>query len=156
MLPSELHQVVFTELHVKMAHLGANKVIGLAQPRFYWPDMATDIVNYVQKKCRCIVNKKPNIIETAPLETIETTHPLELVSIDFMLLDKCKNRFQYAMVVTDNFTKFCQIYATRTKTTKAAADKIFNNFIMEFGFPELLVFRLHGLSGFGFGSLFLH
>ena len=94
------------------------------------------------------MNKKPNIIETAPLETIETTHPLELISIDFMHLDKCKGGFQYAMVVTDNFTKYCQIYATRTKSTKAAADKVFNHFILEFGFPE----RLHSDQGGEFTS----
>ena len=147
-LPSEFHDTVFTELHVKMAHLGSNRVIELAQQRFYWPGMARDIANFVQKRCRCIVNKKPNIIETAALETIETTHPLELVSVDFMHLDKCKGGFQYAMVVTDNFTKYCQIYATRTKSTKAAADKIFNHFIMEFGFPE----RLHSDQGGEFTS----
>ena len=123
-------------------------VINLAQQRFYWPGMATDVTNFVQKKCRCIVNKRPNVIETAPLETIETTHPLELISIDYMQLDKCKGNFQYAMVVTDNFTKFCQIYATKNKTTKAAADKLFNNFIMEFGFPE----RIHSDQGGEFTS----
>ena len=151
-LPSEFHGTVFDELHVKMAHLGASKVIGLAQQRFYWPGMATDITNFVQKKCRCIVNKRPNVIETAPLETIETTHPLELISIDYLQLDKCKGNFQYAMVVTDNFTKFCQIYATRNKTTKAAADKLFNNFVMEFGFPE----RIHSDQGGEFTSKLFH
>ena len=64
---------------MKMAHLGAKKVIDLAQKRFYWPGMAGDIENFIQKKCRCIVNKKPNVLETDPMESIETTHPFEPV-----------------------------------------------------------------------------
>ena len=150
-LPAEFHKTVFTELHVNMAHLGVNRVLGLAQPRFYWPGMAADLTNMVRKKCKCIANKTPNQIETAPLETIQTTYPMELVSIDYCHLDPCKGGFQYAMVVTDNFTKFCQIYATRTKSLKAAADKMFNNFIMEFGFPA----RIHSDQGGEFtGKLF--
>ena len=89
-LPAEFHETVYKELHIKMAHLGANKVIGLAQQRFYWPGMATDITNFVQKKCRCIANKRKNQIETGPMETIVTTHPLELVSIDYMHLDNLR------------------------------------------------------------------
>jgi hypothetical protein len=131
-----------------MAHMGADRVIDLAQRRFYWPGMATDIKNFVQTRCRCIVNKPPNVIETAAMETIVTTHPFELIQIDFMHLDKCKGSFQYAMVVTDNFTKFCQIYGTRSKSTKAAADKLFNNFIVQFGFPE----RIHSDQGGEFTS----
>ena len=133
---------------MKMAHLGANRVIDLAQQRFYWPGMASDIVNFVQKKCRCMANKKPNRIETAPLESIVTTHPMEMVSIDLMSLDKCKGGFQYALVVTDNFTKFSKIYATRSKTARAVADKVFNTYLMDFGFPE----RIHSDQGGEFTS----
>ena len=61
-LPQEFHQTVYEELHVKMAHMGADRVIDLAQRRFYWPGMATDIKNFVQTRCRCIVNKPPNVI----------------------------------------------------------------------------------------------
>ena len=147
-LPQEFHDMVYTELHVKMAHLGVEKVLGLARQRFYWPGMAGSIKQFVQKKCRCMVNKKPNVIETGPMGTIETTHPFQMVSIDFLQLDKCNGGFKYAMVVTDNFTKFCQIYATRTKTAKAAADKLFNNFVLQFGFPE----RIHSDQGGEFNN----
>ena len=49
-LPQEYHQMVFVELHEKMAHLGAEKVIDLARQRFHWPKMASSIKTYIQKK----------------------------------------------------------------------------------------------------------
>ena len=62
-LPDTYHQLVFKELHEEMGHLGVEKVVELAQQRFYWPGMASDIQNHIQKRCKCIVNKKPNVKE---------------------------------------------------------------------------------------------
>ena len=58
-LPEKYHQFVYTELHEKLAHLGADRVVELARQRFFWPKMARDIQNYVQKRCKCIADKKP-------------------------------------------------------------------------------------------------
>ena len=147
-LPQQFHNLVYVELHEQMGHLGAEKVIELAQQRFYWPGMATDITNYIQKRCRCIANKKPNVKERAPLVPMIAQYPFEMVAIDYMKLDKCKGGFEYAMVVTDHFTRFCQIYATKSKSSKAAADKLFNQYIMQFGWPT----KIHSDRGGEFTS----
>ena len=147
-LPKDFHQMVFVELHENMGHLGVEKVTELAQQRFYWPGMAQDVKDYIQKKCRCIVNKKPNQSEKAPLVPITATYPFEIVAIDYVKLVKCKGGFEYALVVTDHFTRFTQVYATRNKGSKAAADKIYNNFIMQYGFPT----RIHSDRGGEFTS----
>ena len=143
-LPSEYHQLVFVELHEKMAHVGSDKVIDLAQQRYYWPLMSKDIEDHIRKKCRCVANKKPNVREKAPLVPVEATHPFEMVSIDYLQLDACKGNFKYIMVATDHFTRYCQLYATRTKSSKAAAEKLFNEFIPGYGHPERI---LHDQGG---------
>ena len=38
-LPKYYHQLVHKQLHEEMGHLGPEKVIELAQQRFYWPGM---------------------------------------------------------------------------------------------------------------------
>ena len=147
-LPEEFYKLVYIELHEKMAHLGVEKVVDLAQKRFYWPRMVAHIRRYIQKQCRCMVNKAPNIPERAPLVPIQATYPFQMVSIDYLKLGMCKGRFQYAMVVTDHFTRFCQIYATKSKSSKAAAEKLFGEYIMQFGYPE----RIHSDQGGEFCS----
>ena len=138
-LPSCFHELIYDELHKKMGHLSAEKVTELAQQRVYWPRMAENIKSFITKKCRCVVNKQPNVKPRAPLHPIEAQFPFEMISIDYIELDKCKGGFRYALVVIDNFTRFCQIYATRNKSSKAAAEHLFNNFILNFGSPK----RIH-------------
>ena len=107
-LPQKFHETVYVELHVKMAHVGAEKVVELARQRFYWPRMDVDIINFVRKKCRCIVTKKPNVEDRAPLIPIQATYPFEMIEIDFLHLDKCQGGFEYVMIVVDHFTRFAQ------------------------------------------------
>ena len=97
-LPKQFHQLVFDELHCKLGHLGEEKVCDLAQQRFYWPRMSDDIKNFVQKKCRCVVNKQPNVKERAPLNPIAAQYPFQMISIDFIELDKCKGGYRYGLV----------------------------------------------------------
>ena len=138
-LPVKYHQLVYTELHEKLAHLGSDRVLELARQRFFWPKMARDIKNYVQKRCRCIADKKPNIPERAQMMSIESSYPFEVVAIDFIHLDKCKGKFEYVLVVTDLFTKYVQMYATKKKSSKAAAEKLFNEFVVTYGLPKRIM-----------------
>jgi transposase InsO family protein len=147
-LPSDFHQVVYKELHEKMGHLGVEKVVDLAQQRFYWPKMAEDIKHHIRSKCRCVAAKKPNVKERAPLNPIEAQYPFQMISVDFTELQKCKGNYRYGLVVIDHFTRFSQFYATRNKSARAAADKLFNEFILQFGLPE----RIHHDQGREFNN----
>ena len=147
-LPACYHHLVYEELHQKMGHVGVEKVCDLAQKRFYWPRMYDDVKKFVQKKCRCVANKEPNVKVKAPLHPIAAQAPFEMVSIDLIELDPCKGGFKYGLVVIDHFTRFCNFYALRTKSTKAVAQKMFNEFILQWGFPS----RIHHDKGPEFNS----
>ena len=95
-LPKLYHNLVFEELHNKMGHLRSEKVVELARKIFYWPYMQKDIEFYIRKQCRCIVSKKPNVPEKAPLIPITTNFPFKVVSIDFLPLYRCKGGYEYS------------------------------------------------------------
>lgn len=46
--------------------------------------------------------------------------------------------YEYILVIMDHFTGFAQVYATKNKSVKTVADKLFNEFALKFGFPSKL------------------
>jgi hypothetical protein len=81
---------VYEELHGKMGHLGADRVLELARARFYWPHMQKDVEFYIAHKCRCLKQKVPSYHDhsKAPLQPITTTAPFQLVFLEFVHLEK--------------------------------------------------------------------
>ncbi len=136
-LPEKFRKIVYEELHEKMGHLAGERVVQLAKERFYWPFLAEDVEHYVSSVCQCLKRKKPNREQRAPLVNIHSSEPFELVSIDYLKLDKSKG-YEYLLVVVDHFTRFVQVYPTRTNGGRPAADKLFNEYILRFGFPRKL------------------
>lgn len=128
-LPEQLILLVLNELHVEMGHLGVDRVVDLARARFYWPHMYQDIANFVKYRCRRVKQKKPNAVTRAPMTSISTSAPFELISLDFFHLGKSKGGYEYVMLTVDHFTRYTQAYATLNKTARTAAEKLFNDSI---------------------------
>lgn len=116
-----------------MGHLGSERTLNLIRDRFYWPKM-------------------PNRQTRAPMQSIETTRPFQLVSTDFLHLEQCKGGCEYILVVVDHYTCFARAYATTNIAAKTVADRLLNDFCLSFGFPE----KLHHDLGPEFKNRLLH
>ena len=132
----KFHSLVLKQLHNEMGHLGAERVTSLVRDRFYWPYLQRDSEHYITHKCTCLKDKRPNVQQKAPLIPIVTAEPFELVSLDFLHLEKSKGGYEYILVIMDHYTRFALAYATTNKSAKTAADRLFNDFILRIGFPK--------------------
>ena len=98
--------------------------------------MQSDIEFFIGNVCQCVKQKIPATKTQTPLQPITTTSPFKLVSIDFTHLEKSRSGYEYILVIVDRFTRYAQAYATCNKSAKAVADKLYNDFILHYGFPS--------------------
>ena len=148
-LPQAMRLQVLAHLHDDMGHLGFEKVLQQVKDRYFWPGMYTEVKVYIQKCKRCTLRKTPDTKRQADMESIRTTHPLELVCIDFLSLERSKGGYEHILVVTDHFTRYAQAYPTRDGRATTVARVLWEKFIVHYGIPE----RLHSDQGRCFDSL---
>ena len=62
-----------------------------------------------------------------------------MLSLDFVHLETSVGGYQYILVLVDHFTRFSVCYPTRNKEGQTAADKLFNDFVLRYGFPARIM-----------------
>ena len=83
--------------------------------------MESDITYFVTKPCPCLKQRRPNLSTHAPLTSVTTSPPFELVSIDFLHdLDQSSGGYEYIRLYIDLFTRFAQAYPPNKSNTTAA------------------------------------
>lgn len=108
--PEIYKSTVLRQLHDEMGHQGVERTTSLVRDRFFWTHMQREIMHYVTQSCNCLKQKKPCRETKTSLTSIVTTQPFELISIDFLHLDKCKGGYEYILVIVDHYTRFAQAY----------------------------------------------
>ncbi|KAL2087303.1 hypothetical protein ACEWY4_018362 [Coilia grayii] len=147
-LPFSLRAKALSGVHDLAGHQGQARTMHLARQRFFWPRMERDIKDYVKCCQRCILAKMPEPAARAPLESIRTSAPLELVCIDFWSAEDSKQRSVDVLVITDHFTKLAHAFLCVNQTAKQVAKKLWDNVFCIYGFPE----RIHSDQGANFES----
>lgn len=133
-VPEKYEPLIYHQLHEEIGNLGVDRMIPSARERFFWPRMKEEIEHHVTKVCFCL-QQKTNRITRTPLQSITTSAPFEMISIDYLHLERSKSGVEYIQVIIDHLTKFAQAYATPNRSGKTAARKIFDDFVLRFGFP---------------------
>ena len=105
--------------------------------RFFWPNMQVVATQHIAKCSRCL--KRKSTPQVAPLQPILVSQPLELVHLDYLMLEPSKGNIENVLVITDHFTRYTLAYASKTQTAQATARILWDNFICHYGFPEQFI-----------------
>lgn len=147
-VPDSLKAQVLNGLHDSAGHQGQARTLSLARQRFFWIGMERDIVNHVKNCFRCLVGKTPEPKDRAPLESIHTSEPMELVCIDFWTAEQTDKKCVDVLVVTDHFSKLAHAFPCKNQSAKQVARRLWNDFFCVYGFPK----RIHSDQGANFES----
>ena len=101
--------------------------------------MQVDIIYYIWNRCRCLKQRRSHVKLCAPMQSITTSAPMELISIDYLHLKTSSGGYEYILMIVDHFTRFVQAYLTRNKSAKTAATYLYDDFINRFGLPALIL-----------------
>ena len=135
-IPAKFRNPVFRSLHHQMGHPGRDKTLALHRARCYWPTMTKDVLKMTQTCRRCVCRKARSA--PAPLVPIVTSQPLELVCMDFLLVEPSEG-YEHILVITDHFTKFARAIPTKNETALTTARALYHHFITVYGVPARIL-----------------
>ncbi len=147
-LPEKLREAVKMALHDDSGHLGFERTVQMIRERFHWPRMFQEVKAWCEQCERCCLRKTPTAGVRAPLVSIHSNAPMELVCVDFLTLEKSKGGMENVLIVTDHFSRYAQAYPTKDQKATTVARVLWRNFFCRFGFP----LKLHADQGRNFES----
>ena len=137
-VPKSMKGNILYQMHnsVLSGHLGCKKTKQKTQHRFYWYSMKEDIAQHVRKCDVCAADKKPSKLPRAPMGTVGTGGPWDVLATDYLgPLPLTKSGNRYILVLTDHFSKYVEVLAVPDQTAEVGANKILNEFIARWGCP---------------------
>lgn len=146
LLPRSLRSEVFSALHNDHGHQGGERTGRLIRERCYWPGLQKDLEQWCSKCERCIVSKggQPKL-RTFPGHLL-ASKPLEVIALDFTLLERASDGQENVLVITDVFSKFTQAYPTPNQKANTVARILTEKWFYSYGVPK----RIHSDQGRSF------
>jgi len=146
-LPGSLKSKVLSSVHDDLGHQAVEKTTVLTRSRCYWPGMASEIADYCRKCERCTLAKAGKKLHPT-MSSLTASQPMEILAIDFTVLERSSSGVENVLVLTDVFTKFTQAILTRDQKATTVARVLVKEWMVRFGVPR----RIHSDQGRNFES----
>lgn len=140
-----LREIVISEAHTTLAHLGARKTLTYLRNHVWWKGISSDVHAYCETCIVCHQNKSSNqrpygLLNPLPIPT----QPWEAIGIDFIgPLPESKDRnttFDQITVIIDLLTSMVHLVPSKTTyTARNVAELVFSEVYKHHGLPRAIV-----------------
>ena len=151
LLPRCLQDSVLESLHNKQGHQGVERTEKLVRARCYWPTLHKDVQTWINLCERCTLGKFPAKKMRTPLGRLIATRPLEVVAIDYTVLEPSSDGRENVLIITDVFTKFTVAVVTRNQKAETVAKALVTQWFEPYGILQ----RIHSDNGRNFDSVLI-
>ncbi|MEM1008681.1 MAG: RNase H-like domain-containing protein, partial [Myxococcota bacterium] len=139
-LPAKYRPDIIQAMHCSLlgGHMGVFKSFNRIANRYYWPNMRKDIQDHLRACDICQKASKINHPQKAPLQPLPQPASINhRIHTDlFGPLQSSGNKNKYVLVITDAFSKYCELVALPNKEATTVAEAIFDTWITRYGIPE--------------------
>ena len=146
-LPDSLKDKVLASVHDELGHQAAERTTALVRNRCYWPGMVIDVAEYCRKCERCTLAKGGKRLHPT-MGSLTASRPLEVLAIDFTVIERSSSGVENVLVLTDVFTKFTQAIPTKDQKATTVARVLVKEWFVRYGVPK----RIHSDQGRNFES----
>lgn len=126
--------MVLRSLHDECGHMEVEQTTELIRDRFYCPQLAAEVEQYIRTCGRCI-SKKTLPQRALPLNQITSNGPLDLVCIDFLQIEPDSKGVVNMLVVTDHYTCYAQVFPTKDQRAVTIAKVLWEKYFVHYGLP---------------------
>ena len=137
-LPKAFRKHALQGIYDDLGHLRIEWTTDLLRDHFYWPGMIDDMTKHVKQCERCLRFKA--LPEKAPMENVDATYPIELVHMDYLMIEANEGSIDvHILVITDHFTWYAQAIITSSQTAKCTPQTLQDKCIVNYGLPKKIL-----------------